>query len=67
MEKKSRLDEAAEQLTNILEKHLAGLSPKDREAKARAFERAVAKVGTRSKSEELPRTPATRRSVRRPA
>jgi hypothetical protein len=48
--KNQRLDKAAKQLANLIETHLENLSPKERERKEQAFNKAVAKVGNRAKS-----------------
>jgi hypothetical protein len=65
MERKKRLDKAAKELAALLEAHFDGLSPREREAKSSAFHEAVAKVGTRAKSAEPPKTQGSRRAVRR--
>jgi hypothetical protein len=67
MKRDKQLDKAAEQLVDLIDGHLAKLPPSERAAKWRALDQAAAKVGTRAKSEEPLKTPATRRGVRRHA
>jgi len=66
-QKDRRLDKAAKQLADLIENHLENLSPKDRERKERALHNVVAKVGSRAKSSERPKTEESRRGVRRHA
>jgi hypothetical protein len=67
MKRDKQLDKAAEQLVDLIDGHLAKLPPSEREATWRALDQSAAKAGTRAKSEALPKTPATRRGVRRHA
>ena len=66
MERKKRLDKAAKELATLLENHFSTLSPQEREAKSVAFHEAVAKIGTRAKSGEPPKTQGSRGAARRP-
>jgi hypothetical protein len=66
MDQKKRLDRAAKDLAAVFEKHFSGLPPKEREVKSEAFREVIAKIGTRAKSEEPPKTPGNRRAGRRP-
>jgi len=67
MERKNRLDQAAKQLAELIEGHLAKLPPAERKARSEAFHEVVAKVGTRAKSEEPLRVPEIRPAARRRA
>ena len=67
MANKPRLDKAARQLADLIEGHLSGLSPSERDVKSRAFHKALAKIGTRAKSEEPPQALETRPVARRHA
>jgi len=67
MDRKKQLDQAAEKLADLLHQHLAELPPADREARSRAFDRAVSKLGTRAKSSAPPKSAASRARVRRHA
>jgi hypothetical protein len=67
MERTKRLDEAAEQLANLIEGHLTRLPASEREAKSEAFHQSVAKIGTRAKSAGPPKVQESRRPVRRQA
>jgi len=44
--KKTRTDNAAGRMANILEEHLAQLSPEDRADKIRAFHQVVSKIAS---------------------
>ena len=66
MERKKQLDKAAKDLAALLENHFDGLLSAEREAKSVAFHEAVAKIGTRAKSSEPPKTQGNRRAARRP-
>jgi DNA-binding MarR family transcriptional regulator len=50
MDRKKRLEKAAKELADLIEKHLDGLSPSEREGKEGAFRRAVAKIGNSARS-----------------
>jgi hypothetical protein len=64
MAKKRGLDAAADQLTTIVERHLATLSPSERKAKLEAFDRVTAKVrGKYAKSSTPVSTAASRRGA----
>jgi hypothetical protein len=67
MKQDKQLEKAAEQLVDLIDGHLAKVPPSEREAKWRGLDQAASKAGTRAKSEELPKTQATRRAVRRHA
>jgi hypothetical protein len=62
MDRKKRLEKAAKELADLIEKHLDGLSPSEREGKERAFRRAVAKYGNSAKSAKLPNCRESSRS-----
>jgi hypothetical protein len=49
-QKDRRLDTAAKQLADLIDKHLENLAPKNRERKERAFQNVVSKVGSRAKA-----------------
>jgi hypothetical protein len=55
MKSKSKLDAAAEKLVDLVEQHLAKLSPEESAARRQAFYGEVAKVRARAKSEASPR------------
>ncbi len=65
MDQKKRLDKAANELAAVFEKHFDALPPQEREARSLALHEAVAKIGTRAKSAEPPRTQGSRRATRR--
>ena len=65
MEQKKRIAKAAKELAALFETHFDGLSPREQEAKFAAFHDAVAKVGNRAKSVDIPKTQGSRRAVRR--
>jgi hypothetical protein len=67
MDRKKQLDEAAQKLADILEQHLSELPPSERAIRSRAFDRAVAKVGTRAKSQAPAKSAASPDRVRRHA
>jgi hypothetical protein len=62
--KKTKLDKAAEKLTALFERHLAELPASDRDARDKAFHRAVVRIGSRAKSEEPPKKAASQRVFR---
>lgn len=60
LSKKLTIEEAADRLNKIIEKHLSTLSVADRKARLEAFHKRTAKVcGTRHKSEERSDIPAS--------
>ena len=61
MAKKRDLDAAADQLTTIVERHLATLSPGERKAKLEAFGRVTAKVREKYAKPSTPLSTATSR------
>jgi hypothetical protein len=64
MARKRDLDAAAEQLTTIVERHLATLSPSERKARIEAFGRVTAKVrGKYAKSSTPGPTAVSRRGA----
>ena len=66
MGKPSKIRQAAQQIADILEVHLAKLPPGEREERHRAFREAVAKVGARrDKSGKPEGTPASRAAAPR--
>jgi hypothetical protein len=67
MKHKNKLDSAAEQLLEILERHAADLPAQEREAKWSALHKVASKVGTSSKSQDKPKTLRTLRSTRKHA
>jgi hypothetical protein len=67
MKSKSKLDIAANKLADLFEEHLAKLPPAEREARRQAFHDAVAKIGTRAKSEASPQVAESRPRLRRRA
>jgi hypothetical protein len=67
MKSSARLDKAANELADLMERHLAKFSPSERAARVKAFHEATAKVGTRAKSEEPLKAQASRPAVRRRA
>jgi hypothetical protein len=67
MKRKNKLDSAAEQLLDILERHAADLPAQERDAKWSALHKVASKAGTSSKSRDKPRTLRTLRSTRKQA
>jgi hypothetical protein len=67
MKSKSKLDEAAEKLADIFEKHIAALSPAERAARRQALHDSAAKIRTRAKLEEPAQERETRPRVRQRA
>jgi hypothetical protein len=64
MKKKHQIDQAAETLAGIVEKHLATLSPEEQKASLTAFTNAVSSVrDSHAKPEGPQQTPASRRAV----
>ncbi|MGH9645566.1 MAG: hypothetical protein ACRD4E_02010 [Bryobacteraceae bacterium] len=61
MARKRDLDVAADELTTIVERHLAKLSPKDRKARLEAFGRVTAKVREKYAKPSAPLSTATSR------
>ncbi|HEV2201193.1 MAG TPA: hypothetical protein VGR73_15355 [Bryobacteraceae bacterium] len=58
---------AASQIAKIFEDHFAALPQAERATREKAFDKAIAKIGSPSKSLELPKPQATRRVSRRTA
>jgi hypothetical protein len=59
MNRNKKLEGAAERLLDIFERSAENLSAPERDAKWRAFNRVMAKVGSRAKSQAKPRTLST--------
>jgi len=64
--KGSKNRSAAGELAKIFEEHFAGLPPEERAEREQAFDEAVAKIGSPSKSSESSRPQESRR-VSRPS
>jgi hypothetical protein len=67
MKSKSKLDVAAEKLTDIFENHIATLPPAERAARRQALHESAAKIRTRAKPGEPAQEPETRPRVRQRA
>jgi hypothetical protein len=62
---KKLLDKSASRLLGVLDRHTEGLSVAERDAKWKALAEVVAKVETRAKRQELPKTQASPRPDRK--
>jgi hypothetical protein len=65
--KDSKKSAAASQIAKIFEDHFAALPPAERVKREKAFDKAISKIGSSSKSLEFPKPQATRRVSRRTA
>jgi len=67
MKPSARLDKAANELADLMERHFAKLPASERAVREKAFHEAAVKVGIRAKSEEPQKAQASRPALRRRA